>query len=735
MILKNTIKILIICIFIPAFAFPQTEENPKTVNLQEFVVIGTRSPQKTANLTQKIQVIDRETIQKMNVSDITDILKQAAGVDVVEYPGLLSGISIRGLRPQTGGLNMKVLILIDGRPAASTNLAMIDANNIERIEVLSGPASAIYGPQAMGGVVNIVTMHSRGILAGNVSVSAGSFGSWGADGAIGGNINKSIDFDLNAGTQNQDKNFQLGKGNIFRNLLGQKNVENHFLTTGITQKMDDTRGDGAERKNTTYDKRHVNGRVGIKIDENWKLNLSGDYVWANHVNTPGDLSDGIKKPAIKDVNRYSGDVSLEGRLSENNNLSIKGFSGKESNTDYTTYEDQYAPDFSVNTVAITPYKSYLSNTSWTGLSIIDVVKSGNNSFTFGMDNQSATFNSKLYDKTGTEGITYNPDYNQSNTGIFAQGNLLMMENKLVISSGVRFDLMNYKILETKFFNNAERKADNQVFSPSLGIKYHINNYFALRASISKGYSPSDIYSIAGYTEQTVWNKIKHVGIIEGNPDLKNMESTTSEVGFILTNKTDRIRFEVTYFNTVYRNNAIEKMTFPGATTLTATGDTIDSYTSYINADKSLIQGLETSVTANLSGNDKYTLNAGIHWNHYFKAQEIAQEYGVGEVKRRMYNIATNTMRFELNFQHKNGFFAGMNARYVNDRFDRNWDYWDQLVETHYADFIVMNVNTGYRFKKHLLSLFVNNLTDENYYEKRGFNLPGRSFTLKYTYSF
>ncbi|MDP4272527.1 MAG: TonB-dependent receptor, partial [Bacteroidota bacterium] len=584
-------------------------------------------------------------------------------------------------------------------------------------------------------VVNIITRHSKGHLNGNVALSAGSFETWGVEGAVGGNITKSIDFDLNAGTQNQDRNYHLGKGNIFRDLLGEKSIENHFLKTGIFEKMDDKRGDGIERQNTTYDKKHVNSRVGIKIDENWKLNLSGDYVWANHVNTPGDLSDGIKKPAIKDVNRYSGDLSLEGRLSANNNLTIKGFSGKESDTEYTTYEDQYAPDWSVNTVAITPYKSYVRNTTWTGLSIIDVLKSGNHSFTFGIENQSATFNSKLFDKSGTENITYNPDYNQSNTGIFAQGNLLMLENKLIVSTGVRLDLMNYKILETKFFNNKERNAANQVFSPSLGIKYHINNYLALRTSISKGYTPADIYSIAGYTEQAVWNKEKHVGIIMGNPDLKNMESVTSEAGIILTNKKDRIRFEVTYFSTVYSNNAIEKMTFPVGTKLSASGDNIDSYTSYINANKSLIQGLETSATANLSGNDNYTLNAGIHWTHYFKAQEIAQEYGVGEIKRRMYNVATNTLRCELNFQHKNGIFAGINARYVNDRFDRNWDYWDQLVETKYADFIVMNVNTGYRLKKHQLTLFVNNLTDENYYEKRGFNLPGRSFTLKYSYSF
>jgi vitamin B12 transporter len=732
---KNTISSFILALLIPAIALPQTEPDPKTINLQEVVVVGTRSPQKTANLTQDIQVINKETIKKMGVSDITDVLKQAAGVDVVEYPGLLSGIGIRGFRPQNGSLNMKALILIDGRPAATTNLAMIDLNNIERIEVLSGPASAIYGPQAMGGVVNIVTTHTSGKLAGNASLSGGSFRSWGAGVALGGNLSKSIDFDLNTGKESQDKNFQLGKGNFFRDLLGQKNIENHFLKTGITQNMDDTRGDGVVRQNTTFDKEHVNGRVGVKLDKNWKLNMSGEYVWANHVNTPGDLSDGTKKPAIKDANRYSADLSLEGHLTANNNLSIKGFTGKESNTDYTTYEDQYLPDYSVVTVAITPFKSYIHSTKWTGMSIIDVLNTGNHSFTFGIENQSAVFNSHLFDKSGTEGISYNPDYNQSNTGIFAQGNLMLMDKKLIVSTGVRLDLMNYKILKTKFFNNKERMADNQVFSPSLGIKYHINNYFALRASVSKGYSPADIYSIAGYTEQADWYKSKHVGIIQGNPDLKNMESVTSEAGFIVSSKNDKLRLEVTYFNTVYKNNAIEKMTFPTGTKLTAAGDTIDSYTTYANASKSLIQGLETSVTANLSGNDKYSLNTGLHLNHYFKAEEIVDEYGVGEIKEKMYNVGTNTIRFDFNFQHKNGLFAGLNARYVSGRFDRNWDYWDQLVETKYADFVVMNLNLGYCYKNHQLTLFVNNLTDENYYEKRGFNLPGRSFTLKYVYSF
>ena len=430
---KNCFITLITALCFPAFVLAQTDQPQKTVNLQEVVVIGTRGPQKTSNLTQKIEVINRETIQKMGSTDIADLLKQTVGVDIVQYPGLLSGISIRGFRPQTGSVNQKTLILIDGRPSASTNLAMIDLNNIERIEVLRGPASTIYGPQAMGGVINIITKQSSGKPTGSVSLTAGSFGTWGIDASAGGNINKNISFDINGGTLNQDKNYYLGKGNLFRNMLGQKHIDNSFVKTGKSESIDDSRGDGIERMNTTFDKKHINGRIGVKLDENWKLNLSGEYVWANHVNSPGDLSDGIKRPAVKDVYNYSGDISLEGKLSENNTLTIKGFTGKESDVDYTVYEDQYNADGAVSTVAINPYKSYNSRTTWTGLSIIDILKSGNHSFTFGLENQSATFNNQRFEKKGDEVIAYNPNYTQSNTGLFAQGNLMMMDNKLIVS--------------------------------------------------------------------------------------------------------------------------------------------------------------------------------------------------------------------------------------------------------------------------------------------------------------
>ena len=97
---------------------------------------------------------------------LTDLLKKNAGVDVIQYNGTLSGIGIRGFRPQVSGINKRYLLLIDGRPSGVTNLATLLLDNVERVEVLKGAASAVYGSSAMGGVVNVISRQSSGPIGG-----------------------------------------------------------------------------------------------------------------------------------------------------------------------------------------------------------------------------------------------------------------------------------------------------------------------------------------------------------------------------------------------------------------------------------------------------------------------------------------------------------------------------------------------------------------------------------------
>ena len=126
--------------------------------LNPVVVTATRFETKKERIAQKLDIISKEDIQMTPSADLTDIVRKTAAVDVIQYPNLSSGIGIRGFRPQFSGLNQRTLLLIDGRPAGATNLSQINLNGIERIEVLKGPASSLYGSQAMGGVINVIIL-------------------------------------------------------------------------------------------------------------------------------------------------------------------------------------------------------------------------------------------------------------------------------------------------------------------------------------------------------------------------------------------------------------------------------------------------------------------------------------------------------------------------------------------------------------------------------------------------
>jgi len=79
---------------------------------------------------------------------------------VHKYPGMLtSRVAVRGLPNDAHGdiLKSKVLVLVDSGYAGTVNLAKLLVDEIERIEIVKGPASVLYGSQAMGGVINIIT--------------------------------------------------------------------------------------------------------------------------------------------------------------------------------------------------------------------------------------------------------------------------------------------------------------------------------------------------------------------------------------------------------------------------------------------------------------------------------------------------------------------------------------------------------------------------------------------------
>ncbi len=143
------------------------------VNPSDVVITATRTPQEAANVLSDVRVIDAATIERSAGLSLPELLQQQAGVEIASNggPGQLASVFIRGTNAN------HVLLLIDGvrvnSATAGTNaFENIPLDQIERIEVLRGPASSLYGSDAIGGVIQIFTKQGERTTA---RASVGSF--------------------------------------------------------------------------------------------------------------------------------------------------------------------------------------------------------------------------------------------------------------------------------------------------------------------------------------------------------------------------------------------------------------------------------------------------------------------------------------------------------------------------------------------------------------------------------
>lgn len=170
---------------LPAFSLPfaVTASEPPT-DLDPVVVTATRTPEPEDQTLASVTVFDRSEIERRQARSVPDLLRGVAGVTVVQSggPGQPSSILVRGTDAD------QVLVLIDGVRVGSATLGSVQLENlpmaqIERIELVRGPRSSLYGSEAIGGVIQIFTRKGGGELRPRASVGAGSYGT--ASGSLG----------------------------------------------------------------------------------------------------------------------------------------------------------------------------------------------------------------------------------------------------------------------------------------------------------------------------------------------------------------------------------------------------------------------------------------------------------------------------------------------------------------------------------------------------------------------
>jgi outer membrane receptor for ferrienterochelin and colicins len=173
----------------------------------ETVVTATRTPQRAEEVTVPTEVITRRDLEAAGVRDLAELLELHPGTDVARNaPIRTSGVRMLGLDPEY------VLVLMDGerlpgRFGGTFDIDRISLREVERIEIVKGPASVLYGSDAMGGVINLITRRPQRPLEasgrasyggrGELDLRAGAGASlpWASVG-LGGSFRSGAGFDL-----------------------------------------------------------------------------------------------------------------------------------------------------------------------------------------------------------------------------------------------------------------------------------------------------------------------------------------------------------------------------------------------------------------------------------------------------------------------------------------------------------------------------------------------------------
>ncbi|WP_152566765.1 TonB-dependent receptor domain-containing protein [Porphyromonas sp. COT-239 OH1446] len=679
-----------------AVAAPALEQidSLRSKDLGELVVYGTRSVQPLKKVPGKIELIQAPQIERSSYSNLSDLLKNKGSVDVIQYPGFLANVGIRGFRPG----DKYTTVLINGIPLGSGNISTIGLTNIEQIEVLKGPFSSVYGTNAMGGVVNVITKRNKGQLKGTLSSSAGSYGLGSGSLSLGGHIVDNLSFDLSASYNARAHNYKLGS-------------KNFLSLTQAEQDLLDPNTKGIRMPSSTYGVASGNLRVGYDFSEDWSLNFYENFFLGSSIYNGGSIW-GVYGSSKKDLNRSTTSFELAGRVAGIHRLTFTPYLSLEKADNYNDATDK-------------AYISSVSDTRTYGAILQDQMRLGSHILTLGLDYKTSDYRTERYKADGSANTLYKPNYKTNSLGFFAQGSLYLLDDALSVAAGVRGDLMRFDLEAYAPLKSAAKRETHTVLSPNLGLKYEIIKGLRLHASAGSAFAAPDAYQKAG--SYVMGNRLT-----QGNPDLKPERSLTIDAGVGYSNHEAGIEVDVTLFDTRHKDMIISHNT----------GQQVDglNLSTFINADEAHMRGLEAILSYDFGSLAAYAFSLRAYVNATIM---LKTKMKVKDKWTDMRYVRDQNITFGLEYQGEDGLELGLGGRFLGKRWEDNWfTYYPKLRPnvtqsvTRHPSAMIFNASAHYNLTKQLrLGVNFDNLLDEHYTEKDGYHMMGRSFMIKASYRF
>lgn len=279
---------------VTAAAYAQ-EGTPPPGELETMVVTSTREEEPLERSPATISVITGEELQRRQITHVAEALRSVPGLDVVQTgtPGQLTSVFTRGVTSEG------TQVMIDGLPvnqglAGLFNFADLSTEDIDRIEIVRGPQSSIYGPRASGGVINIFTKTGGDKPLTTIDFEGGSFGTAREASTTGGKLG-SVDYfatvsRLDTDNDRPNNQYRYTAGTL---KLGWTPTKDLHLSMLGTYSLADTGNPNAITSprpldNLLTERWMVAPRIEWQVLPWWKHTLTAECDHERQVNSPND---------------------------------------------------------------------------------------------------------------------------------------------------------------------------------------------------------------------------------------------------------------------------------------------------------------------------------------------------------------------------------------------------------------------------------------------------------------
>ncbi len=482
-------------LFSPLFSQENSEKKKQIPPLQhQIVVTATRIETPTQEIASSVTVISREELERMKKTTVLEALEEILGLTIIQN-GSAGGAASTFIR---GANSEHTLFLMDGvelndpiSPARAFDLAHFMLDSIERIEILRGPQSTLYGSDALSGVVNIITKKGQGEPKLSLSSAGGSYGTF---------INTA---GLNGSTDKLHYSFGV----------------NYFQSSGFSSASSEYQGN--EEKDG-YQNLSLSGRFGYRFNNNFELDFILRTVKAriDVDNFGGDYGDDPNNEQKNNAFFLKGEfrtLLMGNRWEQKLGLSLVDYDRTHENPTDSTHPIDSEEGF---------FKSTLFKVDWQNNFFLHET----NTLTVGIDHQQERGESEYY-----------------SDGIWGPYSSIFPQQRAHITG---FYIQDQIDLGSRFFSTAGIRLDNHTqFGTSITFRlapaYLIKGtQTKLKATLGTAFKSPSLYQL--YAPATFMGPI-------GNESLKPEKSTGWDIGVEQYFLEGQILLSATYFKNDYTN--------------------------------------------------------------------------------------------------------------------------------------------------------------------------------------